>query len=198
MRKTAAIVMALAMLASFALVAVAEEAPPPVLPGDVDFPALIALEKAQSDVTEDVLESALQQNEFANRRVEDLGLALASEKAKGFGAEVLMQLLAVNEENLGQIIAGLAKDKELSSGSMEVLVVVEVDAKERGWRLEEIVEEETLPEGAVAGAERALANMEAAAERAAAALENGEAEGPPGDGLPEDSKVPDDVPVGRP
>ena len=191
--------MALAMLASFALVAVAEEAPPPVLPGDGLLIAVSALEHAQSQTSEGLAEEALLENAFANRRVEALELALASEKAEGFGAEVLMELLAVNEENLGQIIAGLARDKELSSESMEVLVVVETDAKERGWRLLEIADEEsTLPEGAKAGAQRALDNMEAAAERAADALENGEAEGPPGDGLPEDSKVPDDVPVGRP
>lgn len=198
MRKTAAIVMALAMLASFALVAVAEEAPPPVLPGDGFLTAVSALEDAQSQTSEGLAEQALLENAFANRRVEALGLALASEKAQGLGVQVLMSLLAEHEGNLGQVIAAMARGEDLPPESEGVLEAIEVDTKERGWRLVEIVADDEMPEGAVAGAERAFANMEAAAERAAAALENGEAEGPPGEGLPDESQVPADVPGGRP
>ena len=193
MRKTAAIVMALAMLASFALVAVAEEAPPPVLPGDGLLTAVSALEDAQSQTSEGLAEQALLENAFANRRVEALGLALASGNAEGLGVQVLMDLLAEHEGNLGQVIAAMARGEDLPPESEGVLEAIEADAKERGWRLVEIVADDEMPEVARDGAQKALDNMEAAG-----ALENGEVEGPPGEGLPDESQVPADVPGGRP
>ena len=185
--------MALAMLASFALVAVAEEAPPPVLPGDGLLTAVSALEDAQSQTSEGLAEQALLENAFANRRVEALGLALASGNAEGLGVQVLMDLLAEHEGNLGQVIAAMARGEDLPPESEGVLEAIEADAKERGWRLVEIVADDEMPEVARDGAQKALDNMEAAG-----ALENGEVEGPPGEGLPEESKVPEDVPRGRP
>ena len=188
MRKVLILVITLAMLASLGVAVMAEEPANPVLLGDDDFPAMIALEKAQVDTSQGLPEQALIENDCAEKRLEALRHAKEQIGDDEFGQEVLKELMSYLEEgegNLGLIIAQMAQEKGDSEGSdnKEVLENITNNSKERGWRLKEIVEDEEMPAGARAGAERALANMEAAAEKAAWARGEGNVdgnEGPPG------------------
>lgn len=180
MRKVTVIVITLAMLVSLTMVAMAEEVPTPPVPGEGLNTAMSALQLAQVEVTLELPEKARLQNEFANRRLDTLGLLLAKDKAEGFGAEVialLLQDICEMEENLGLTIAALAKEK----GEFDVVLLDELEdqVNERGWRLQEILDDGDLPEGALAGVEKALINMAAAAEKAAWALDKDDVGPPP-------------------
>ena len=75
------------------------------------------------------------------------------------------------------LIAELVTGKELPAND-SFLESIADDVDERGWRLSEIAADETFPEGARAGAERALDNMQEAAQKADWALDR-EDNGPP-------------------
>ena len=188
MKKALVIVIALAMLASLTVVAMAEKPAEPVIPGDDDFSTMVAMERAQVETSEGLPEQALIENDCAKKRLAVLEHAQAQIGDDEFGYEVLAELMSYleeGEENLGHIIAQMAQEKNDSEGSdnKEVLENITNNSKERGWRLEEIVEDDGMPEGAREGAQRALDNMKAAAEKAAWARGEGEDsdnEGPPG------------------
>lgn len=180
MKKALVIVIALAMIASLTVVAMAEENAGPVLPGDDDFSTVIALERAQVETSEGLPEHALIENECADKRMAALEHAQAQIDDE-FGQEVLAELIKYledGEENLGLIIAQMARDKD-NPENAQVAEDVAKGIEDRGQRLREIAEDEEMPEGAREGAEKALANMEAAAEKAAWARGEGEG-GPPG------------------
>jgi len=186
MRKVLILVITLAMLASLGVAVMAEEPANPVLPGDDDFPAMIALEKAQVDTSQGLPEQALIENDCAEKRLAALERAQEQIGEDEFGHEVLEELIEYlngNENNLGLIIAAMARDKE-NFDNAQTAEDVAKGIEERGWRLREIADEESnMPEGAKAGAQRALDNMERAAEKAAWARGEGEDsdnEGPPG------------------
>jgi folylpolyglutamate synthase/dihydropteroate synthase len=180
MKKAVALLAALAILASFAVAAVAVGSPAPVLPGNGLYTAISALELSQYEISEDLLERALLQNTFANRRLEALEQAAAN--SEGFGAAVIEQLILFlngHEENLGLIIAAMAREKDAAGGAAVLSEILE-QLDERGWRLAEIADPESgLPDGARAGAAKALANMEAAAVKAALALGDEDRSAPP-------------------
>ena len=185
MKKVLILVITLAILASLGVAVTAEETEDySVIPRDKGFSAMVAMERAQGEISEGLPEKALIENDCANKRMAALELAkeqIGDDEFDQEDLETLIGYLNGNEENLGLIIADMARDKENS----EIAQTAEDVAKgieERGWRLEEIVEDEKLPEGAIAGAERALANMEAAAKKAAWARGKGDEgdEGPPG------------------
>jgi len=185
MKKVLILVITLAILASLGVAVTAEETEDySVIPRDKGFSAMVAMERAQGEISEGLPEKALIENDCANKRMAALELAkeqIGDDEFDQEDLETLIGYLNGNEENLGLIIADMARDKENS----EIAQTAEDVAKgieERGWRLEEIVEDEKLPEGAIAGAKRALANMEAAAKKAAWARGKGDEgdEGPPG------------------
>ena len=61
--------------------------------------------------------------------------------------------------------------REKDDADLGILEEIEADIDARGCRLNEIIEEGTLPETALAGVQKALDNMAAAAEKAASAKE---------------------------
>ncbi len=172
-----------------------------------------SLENAQFEMASDGLEQALMQNAFANRRVDALeklvGLARAAEVTagtEGRGHEVvsLLKDLEGHERALGDLLGRFVPDGDAD------LDAVEEEMKERGWRLRELISDDYdyMPEGARAGAQKALDNMERAAKMRAAAQESGEdsdAEedgkpvglpaGPPDLDLPDVATPPDSTPV---
>lgn len=189
MKKKTALLISILMLVSFGAAAAAGNSP--VLPGKGLATAMDALEQAQLETSEEPLEQALLQNEFANRRMNAL------ENARGPGADVLTELfeeLAECDGNLGLIIAGIASGKELPAGDAALLEDIENDVNNRGARLLEIVEDENMPDGAVAGAAKALENMAwALSDEKDAPPPWAEGEGDP-DGDPDDPGAPDGVP----
>ena len=201
MKKATVVVITIAMLASFAVVGMAQDSSAPVVPGKGIGTAISALEYAQVEVSKDLPEQALLLNDFANKRMEALGQA--ADNAEGFGADVielLMDDLAGYEGNLGLIIAELASGKDVP---VDAAVQEEIadDISKRGERLADIIADETMPAGAKAGAQKALDNMEAAAQRADAVTPPEAPEDlPPVDAPPEGVppvNVPEDVPADR-
>lgn len=207
MKKITAVLIIIAMLTSFTVIAAAEYTPFEVMPGDEMFNATMALEHAQLQVSKGPSEQALLENEFANKRME--ALEQAAGNAEGFGAEVLnalMAYLAGSEENLGSIIAQMAREKD--AADLGILEEIETDTDARGCRLLEMIEEGTLPETALTGVQKALDNMAAAAEKAASANEMTGEQGPedvelpvvelPVVDLPDQVDPKPSVPAGRP
>ena len=181
MKKVLILVITLAILASLGVAVTAEEPEgPPVIPSDKEFSAMVAMERAQVETSEGLPEQARIENDCADKRMEALEDAQKQIGDDEFGQVVLAELIKHLEEgegNLGLIIADMAQDKD-NPENAQIAKDVAKGIKERGWRLNKIFSDYNMPEGAQEGAERALANMEAAAEKAAWA--RGEREdGPP-------------------
>jgi len=174
MKKGLALVVALIMIAGGAAIANEAEQEEDVLtPADATYMTGRLIEEAQHDLSEDFVEMAGQQNEFAERRMAAL--------QRDEGREHALSLLKDMSEHEGRLSQALSQAMEAleengvgESGDefIELSERLKEATERRSKRLEELVKDEDMPEQAREGAQRALDNQERALEKAQQAIEN--------------------------
>jgi len=143
-----------------------------LMPDDFTYEIGQLVEEAQYELSEDAAEQAEQQNEFAERRM----IALQGDK-NGEHVVSLLEQIEKHEGRLCRALEALAANGEESLDEEEGLVEeimerVEEATRKRSERLGELADDESMPEGARAGASRAIENQENARRKAFEAMEN--------------------------
>ncbi len=213
-KKVIAVLSVLVLL--FAGAVMASEGNPPFTPGEGLFTAGQALEAAQLEMAEGVPEEVVELlDEFAGRGLAVIELLIVGDKP---GIPEFAAALAQREQLLGEVLA------EVGGFDGDTFDRVFAASEKRGARLQELLDDEDLdlPQGALDGIARALANQEAALDKAQTAYAeamakrdtaqqggmsgqvdgldtddtNDDESGPP-DNLPQPGR-PDETPVGRP
>lgn len=134
----------------------------PLIPGDASYQTGMAIEEAQYEIADDPEEKIGMQNEYAERRFQAIEQAFDPEDLA-----VLLEGYQDHEQKLGQLAMDL---NEIDSDLASVLELVEQASQQRYLRLQEMSEDESLPETAREGMKKALENQEMAMVRFAEAL----------------------------
>src|SRR5690606_20528176 len=112
----------------------------------------LLVEEVQVDLTEDITEKALLQDQFADERIEEVEIVLENgdeEKAEN----ILEQL----DETVQEVDELLEESVELEDGDQEIVEeVIAEKTKKRTEKLTALLEREDLPETAKAGIAKAL------------------------------------------
>jgi len=135
-------------------------------PADANYTTGRFVEDAQYQLSEDPMEKAGQQNQYAERRM----AALEKDEATNYAAELLEELKE-HEGNLAQALEALADhdEDELMGDISERL---ERSAQQRSRQLVQLIEDEALPEEAREGALGAIENQVNALQKSYKAMEN--------------------------
>ena len=167
MKKSAVIMVALCILvggSTWALDHSEEDEIAVLSPSHPVFQAGRFMEETQFRLAEDSLERSMMLDEFAERRME----ALTYEENGNF-VELLVNELKQHEETLAEEMHNLQEDDEgedeknensQDNGDQETIKEkVQSSRNQRGERLAELINDESMPEGARQGAWRALQNQ---------------------------------------
>lgn len=148
-------------------VGIENEATVEVTPESDLYDTIRLIEEGEFDLTEDSKEKALLQDEFAEKRENELETAIETGNE-----EVIEKILEDQEQHL-QAIENILEEAEAIGEDLAELegVITEIVAK-RSRNLLALLEREHLPEQAKAGIRKALANQERAMERRAAKKTN--------------------------
>ncbi len=165
------------------------------------YDAARAIEDAQYELAADLEEKIMIQNKYSERRLAALGNTGNSEDF-----DELLAAYTGHEQELGELLEGL--DKPDFEGVYDLVIE---SSEQKSVRLEEIIADDSLPEGAREGAQRALENQGMAMDKLEEALarareaydkarsradqDNGKTPGPP-EGI--EPGPPDDIPFGPP
>ena len=172
MKKGLALVVALIMIAGGAAIADEVDSQDDVLtPADTTYKTGRLVEEAQHELSEDFVEIAGQQNEFAERRM----AALQHDKGREHALSLLEEM-EEHEERLSQALGALAENEEedLEEEDLieEISERVEEATRRRSERLAELAQDDTMPEQAREGARGAIENQERALIKVYQAMEN--------------------------
>ncbi len=159
-------------------------------PQNPSYNAAQAIENAQYEMAADLEEKIMIQDEHSKRRL------MAMESAGDIDDfNELLAAYAEHEQELGERL------KELEGpDAEEIFDLVKESSEQKSARLNEMLEDEDLPEVAREGVAKALENQEMAMEKLHEALKKAQEAGRPDDagkpedtGKPEDAGKPDDV-----